>query len=336
VPNEGRSAPLKRLLGVAAGNERVARVLSPVWRHRPGAARAASGDPADGTRCCVTTATSRTSSWSTRPTGSRCWSVPAAARSAAASRGGTWVHATTPTSPSTRSRRRSGSTSTPKTSWGVEPEQVDENNVRMHCRFSGIVRGTLCSAEVTVPVKISRGTCDRCGRIAGGYYARIVQVRADERDLTPAERRGTRHRRDVRRRPGGRRRPRGVHHGGQRDRRRAGHQALLEPARAERRDADHGGARRELRVVPDARHRGRRRQRGVPGDLCGPAPALRRGRGHRPRGRRRPRARHERLRPASGRPPRHGCAEYTSEFEDAAAPTRPGSGAGTTPRRRPW
>jgi len=62
--------------------------------------------------------------------------------------------------------------------WGVEPEQVDENNVRMHCRFSGIVRGTLRSAEVTVPVKISRGTCDRCGRIAGGYYAGIVQVRA--------------------------------------------------------------------------------------------------------------------------------------------------------------
>jgi len=72
--------------------------------------------------------------------------------------------------------------------WGVEPEQVDENTVRMHCRFSGVVRGTLRSAEVTVPVKISRGTCDRCGRIAGGYYAGIVQVRADERELTPAER----------------------------------------------------------------------------------------------------------------------------------------------------
>ena len=72
--------------------------------------------------------------------------------------------------------------------WGVEPEQVDENTVRMHCRFSGVVRGTLRSAEVTVPVKISRGTCDRCGRIAGGYYAGVVQVRATERALTPAER----------------------------------------------------------------------------------------------------------------------------------------------------
>ncbi|MFC5279375.1 60S ribosomal export protein NMD3 [Halorubrum rubrum] len=72
--------------------------------------------------------------------------------------------------------------------WGVEPEQVDENTVRMHCRFSGVVRGTLRSADVTVPVKVSRGTCDRCGRIAGGYYAGVVQVRADDRELTAAER----------------------------------------------------------------------------------------------------------------------------------------------------
>ena len=72
--------------------------------------------------------------------------------------------------------------------WGVEPEQIDENTVRMHCRFSGVVRGTVRSAAVTVPVKISRGTCDRCGRIAGGYYAGVVQVRADDRALTPDER----------------------------------------------------------------------------------------------------------------------------------------------------
>ena len=72
--------------------------------------------------------------------------------------------------------------------WGVEPEQVDENTIRMHCRFSGVVRGTLRSADVSVPVKVSRGTCDRCGRIAGGYYAGVVQVRADDRDLTGEER----------------------------------------------------------------------------------------------------------------------------------------------------
>jgi nonsense-mediated mRNA decay protein 3 len=72
--------------------------------------------------------------------------------------------------------------------WGVEPEQVDENTVRMHCRFSGIVRGTYREESVVVPVKISRETCRRCGRIAGGYYSAIVQVRAHERTPTRTER----------------------------------------------------------------------------------------------------------------------------------------------------
>jgi len=71
--------------------------------------------------------------------------------------------------------------------WGVEPEQVDANTIRMHCQFSGVVRGALRSATVTVPVKVSRGTCDRCGRIAGGYYAGVVQIRADDRELTAEE-----------------------------------------------------------------------------------------------------------------------------------------------------
>ena len=71
--------------------------------------------------------------------------------------------------------------------WGVDPEQVDENTVRMHCTFSGIVRDTLREETVTVPVKIAKQTCDRCGRIAGGYYASIVQVRAHERVPTPDE-----------------------------------------------------------------------------------------------------------------------------------------------------
>jgi nonsense-mediated mRNA decay protein 3 len=69
--------------------------------------------------------------------------------------------------------------------WGVAPEQVDETTIRMHCEFSGVVRGTPVVEEVVVPVKISRETCQRCGKIAGGSYASIVQVRADER--TPSD-----------------------------------------------------------------------------------------------------------------------------------------------------
>ncbi|CAJ53532.1 60S ribosomal export protein NMD3 [Haloquadratum walsbyi] len=71
--------------------------------------------------------------------------------------------------------------------WGVEPEQVDENTIRMHCTFSGVVRGTHQQERITVPVLISRQTCQRCGRIAGGYYASIVQVRARERTPTATE-----------------------------------------------------------------------------------------------------------------------------------------------------
>ncbi|WP_336035650.1 60S ribosomal export protein NMD3 [Halobacterium yunchengense] len=71
--------------------------------------------------------------------------------------------------------------------WQVRPEQVDENTIRMHCRFSGVVRGEPRTAEVTVPVKISRQTCTRCGRIAGDSFASIVQVRAEGRDPSSEE-----------------------------------------------------------------------------------------------------------------------------------------------------
>jgi nonsense-mediated mRNA decay protein 3 len=71
--------------------------------------------------------------------------------------------------------------------WGVEPEQVDQNTIRMHCLFTGVIRETPLSEEVTVPVYVSRETCERCGRIAGDYYAAIVQVRGTERTPTPEE-----------------------------------------------------------------------------------------------------------------------------------------------------
>lgn len=70
-------------------------------------------------------------------------------------------------------------------SWGVDPEQVDENTIRMHCFVTGTVRDRTREAEFAVPVLISRGTCDRCGRIAGEDYAATVQVRAHGR--TPDE-----------------------------------------------------------------------------------------------------------------------------------------------------
>jgi nonsense-mediated mRNA decay protein 3 len=72
-------------------------------------------------------------------------------------------------------------------SWQVTPEEVDETTIRMHCGFSGVLRGTPVTQEVIVPVKIGRETCDRCGQIAGGSYAAVVQVRASDRDPTDEE-----------------------------------------------------------------------------------------------------------------------------------------------------
>ena len=72
--------------------------------------------------------------------------------------------------------------------WGVEPEQVDETTIRMHTSFEGVVRDTPVEEHHTVPVKISRETCSRCGRIAGGSYAATVQVRATDRTPSADER----------------------------------------------------------------------------------------------------------------------------------------------------
>jgi len=72
-------------------------------------------------------------------------------------------------------------------SWQVAPEQVDETTIRMHTQFSGVIRGTPVTEEVVVPVKIARETCKRCGRIAGGAFESVVQVRADERTPTSEE-----------------------------------------------------------------------------------------------------------------------------------------------------
>ncbi|MFB6198157.1 MAG: 60S ribosomal export protein NMD3, partial [Halobacteriaceae archaeon] len=72
-------------------------------------------------------------------------------------------------------------------SWSVSPEQLDATTIRMHCDFSGVVRDSLLEASETVLVQLSRGTCSRCGRIAGDYYAAVLQLRADDRDPSDEE-----------------------------------------------------------------------------------------------------------------------------------------------------
>jgi len=71
--------------------------------------------------------------------------------------------------------------------WQVAPEQLDQNNIVMHAEFSGVIRETPITEQVEVPVKIARQTCTRCGKIAGGSFASIVQVRAVERTPSSEE-----------------------------------------------------------------------------------------------------------------------------------------------------
>jgi nonsense-mediated mRNA decay protein 3 len=77
-------------------------------------------------------------------------------------------------------------------SWEVRPEGVDETTVRVHATFTGLVRGRAVQRELTVPVKMGRETCDKCGQIAGDAYAATVQVRAEGRDPEPEELAGAR------------------------------------------------------------------------------------------------------------------------------------------------
>jgi nonsense-mediated mRNA decay protein 3 len=73
-------------------------------------------------------------------------------------------------------------------SWGADVEEVERNALRVHVALEGVVRGDRVEAETTVPVRLGRRTCERCGRIAGGDFDATVQVRADGRDLTGDER----------------------------------------------------------------------------------------------------------------------------------------------------
>ncbi|MFB6185732.1 MAG: 60S ribosomal export protein NMD3, partial [Halobacteriaceae archaeon] len=75
--------------------------------------------------------------------------------------------------------------------WQIAPEQVDQTTIRLHCHVTGTLRDTRLTEEVTVPVKIAKGTCSRCGRIAGDYYASTIQLRALDRDPTDSEIEGT-------------------------------------------------------------------------------------------------------------------------------------------------
>lgn len=71
--------------------------------------------------------------------------------------------------------------------WELTPEELNSGTVRVAVTVVGTVRDTPIEETQTTTVGLSGGTCSRCGRIAGGAYDGVVQVRAAERTPTTAE-----------------------------------------------------------------------------------------------------------------------------------------------------
>ena len=69
----------------------------------------------------------------------------------------------------------------------VRIRELSPNRSRAYLTISGILYGQPVEKECTVEIAWHREQCDRCNRITGSYYEGIVQVRADERDISPFE-----------------------------------------------------------------------------------------------------------------------------------------------------
>ncbi len=62
-----------------------------------------------------------------------------------------------------------------------------ERHFRYTISMQGHVEEVPVGADASLLVRVTRGVCERCSRMAGGYYAAIIQLRATERDVTDHE-----------------------------------------------------------------------------------------------------------------------------------------------------
>ncbi len=63
----------------------------------------------------------------------------------------------------------------------IHLELIDSYSMRATLKVSATVKGERVSKKETVTVRLRRDSCERCSRIAGGYYSAIVQIRGDLR-----------------------------------------------------------------------------------------------------------------------------------------------------------
>jgi nonsense-mediated mRNA decay protein 3 len=69
----------------------------------------------------------------------------------------------------------------------VEVRDISPNRSRAYLTITGTLYGLSMEKTCTVELVWHKEQCDRCNRITGSYYEGIVQVRAEERDLSPFE-----------------------------------------------------------------------------------------------------------------------------------------------------
>lgn len=74
-----------------------------------------------------------------------------------------------------------------KRSIAVDVRDISPNRSRAYLTISGTLYGVSMDKTCTVELVWHKEQCDRCNRITGNYYEGIVQVRADERDVSPFE-----------------------------------------------------------------------------------------------------------------------------------------------------
>jgi NMD protein affecting ribosome stability and mRNA decay len=71
--------------------------------------------------------------------------------------------------------------------WGLVAHEPTGDQVQIDVELSGTLRGEPTLASEHVTVTFATAQCHRCGRIAGGYFASVLQVRAAGRVPTDAE-----------------------------------------------------------------------------------------------------------------------------------------------------
>jgi len=69
----------------------------------------------------------------------------------------------------------------------LSPKVLDYSRYNVHIEAKAEIKGAPIEASQDTEVRISWETCDTCGRISGGYFEGIVQIRAERRLPTDDE-----------------------------------------------------------------------------------------------------------------------------------------------------